>query len=375
MLLLPLLFLVVCFLAWTNGANDNFKGVASLYGSRTCSYRTALAWATATTAAGSLTAMVLAQELLKRFSGKGLVPDALTAQPVFLAAVALGAGATVMLATRFGFPISTTHALTGALVGAGLVHAPGGVNFGALGTSFVMPLLVSPVLATAVGVLLYSLLSGARRLSGIRKESCVCVGPEPALQTAPGLAAAAAAEALPQLTVTAGAMPECRERYAGHWFGLSVGRLVDALHFLSAGAVSFARGLNDTPKIAALLLVAAALHIRWGIAAIAVSMAIGGLLNSRRVAHTMAHNITALNGGQGFAANLATALLVNTASFHGLPVSTTHVSVGSLLGVGIVTRQAKWKPIAQVALSWVVTLPCALVLAVAMAWAMRAAAN
>jgi PiT family inorganic phosphate transporter len=238
-----------------------------------------------------------------------------------------------------------------------------------------MPLLVSPVLAIAVGALLYSVLSGLRRLSGVRKESCVCVGPEAAWQTAAGPGAAVATEALPELAVAAGTLAECRERYAGRWCGMSVGRLVDALHFLSAGAVSFARGLNDTPKIAALLLVAGALHIRWGIAAIALSMAIGGLLNARRVAHTMAHNITALNGGQGFAANLATALLVNTASFHGLPVSTTHVSVGSLLGVGIVTRQAKWKPIAQVALSWVVTLPCALVLAAVVAWVVRAAGN
>jgi inorganic phosphate transporter, PiT family len=73
----------------------------------------------------------------------------------------------------------------------------------------------------------------------------------------------------------------------------------------------------------------------------------------------MANRITDMNPGQGFAANLATALLVNTASYHGLPVSTTHVSVGSLLGLGIVTGQAKWKPVAGVLLSWVITLPCA----------------
>jgi inorganic phosphate transporter, PiT family len=126
--------------------------------------------------------------------------------------------------------------------------------------------------------------------------------------------------------------------------------------------VSFARGLNDTPKIAALLLVATALNIRWGLIAVTVAMAIGGLLNARNVAETMANKITDMNPGQGFAANLATALLVNTASYHGLPVSTTHVSVGSLLGIGITTRQAKWKPVMGVLMSWVVTLPCAAVL-------------
>src|SRR5829696_2176046 len=103
-MLLALLFVAVCFLAWSNGANDNFKGVASLFGSGTCGYRAAIGWATATTFAGSVAAIFLASALLKKFSGKGLVPDALTASPAFLLAVALGAGLTVILATRFGFP-------------------------------------------------------------------------------------------------------------------------------------------------------------------------------------------------------------------------------------------------------------------------------
>ena len=98
-----LLFLATFFLAYSNGANDNFKGVASLFGSGTTGYRTSIWWATLTTGAGSLAAIFLAEALLKRFSGKGLVPDILTVQPEFLLAVALGAGATVILATVLGF--------------------------------------------------------------------------------------------------------------------------------------------------------------------------------------------------------------------------------------------------------------------------------
>lgn len=70
-----ILLLIVLFLAWSNGANDNFKGVATLYGSGTASYRKALAWATVTTLAGSLLTLVLAAGLVKTFSAKGLVPD------------------------------------------------------------------------------------------------------------------------------------------------------------------------------------------------------------------------------------------------------------------------------------------------------------
>ncbi len=119
------------FLAYSNGANDNFKGVASLFGSRTCGYRTAISWATVATVAGSVTALFFAQALLKKFSGKDLVPDTLVASPQFVLAVALGAGATVILATLLGFPISTTHGLTGALVGAGSAASAGAVNFAA----------------------------------------------------------------------------------------------------------------------------------------------------------------------------------------------------------------------------------------------------
>ena len=358
-MLTALIFIAVCFLAYANGANDNFKGVASLFGSRTCGYHTAISWATITTFAGSVTALFLAQALLKKFSGKGLVPDALVASPHFVLAVALGAGATVILATLLGFPISTTHGLTGALVGAGLAASAGSVNFAVLGKTFVMPLLVSPMLAVATGAIVYLAFRFARLRLGVTKEMCVCAGVEQAVLPLPQPNGVMAAQTLPALSLAVDNPSACAQRYTGAVLGINAGRVLDSLHFASAGAVSFARGLNDTPKIAALLLIASALDIRWGLLAAAVAIGIGGLLNARRVAETMSHKITGMNPGQGFAANLSTALLVTTASVHGLPVSTTHVSVGSLLGMGIVTGQAKWKPVLGVLASWVITLPCA----------------
>lgn len=71
-MLTSLLFISVCFLAYANGANDNFKGVASLFGSSTLHYRLALTWATVTTLAGSIAALFLAQSLLVKFSGNAL---------------------------------------------------------------------------------------------------------------------------------------------------------------------------------------------------------------------------------------------------------------------------------------------------------------
>src|SRR3979409_1712571 len=87
-MILIALFIATCFLAYSNGANDNFKGVASLFGCRAASYRTALTWATVTTFAGSITSIFFAQALLKKFSGKGLVPDAVVGSGLFVLAVA-----------------------------------------------------------------------------------------------------------------------------------------------------------------------------------------------------------------------------------------------------------------------------------------------
>jgi PiT family inorganic phosphate transporter len=363
MIAFALLF-ATCFLAYSNGANDNFKGVASLYGCRAASYRTAITWATATTFAGSLASIFLAQALLKKFSGKGLVPDTLVGSEQFLLAVALGAATTVILATLLGFPISTTHGITGAIVGCGLVAVGAGVNFAALGKGFVLPLLLSPILAIVLGGLLYFIFRSLRIACGINKEWCICAGSEERVVALPQPASVLSMRSpLPAITLSIDEQENCRERYAGSMLGLSSQQIMDGAHFLSAGVVSFARGLNDTPKIVALLLLLKWMDIRWGFLAVALTMAAGGLLNARKVAETMSHKITAMNHGQGFSANLTTGILVILASFFGLPVSTTHVSVGALFGMGLTTGQANPRVMLNILLSWVITLPCAALIA------------
>ncbi|MEO6787331.1 MAG: inorganic phosphate transporter [Chthoniobacteraceae bacterium] len=363
-----LLLIAVAFLAYSNGANDNFKGVASLFGSGTTTYRTAISWATFATCAGSVCSIFLAQSLLRKFSGKGLVPDALVGSEHFLLAVALGAGLTVILATRFGFPISTTHGLTGAMVGGGLVAVGGKVAFGVLGKTFLMPLLLSPVLAILLGALLYLALRFARLRLGITKESCVCIGTEQRVTPIPQPASVLAVQHASVVSVAVDSEARCSERYAGAFLGINCQRTMDAAHFASSGIVSFARGLNDTPKMAALFLVVQSFDIRWGLIIVAVAIAVGGLLNARRVAETMSHRITPMNHGQGFSANLATGILVISASAFGLPVSTTHVSCGALFGIGLTTRQADPRVISGILLSWLLTLPCAAVLSGAAYW-------
>jgi inorganic phosphate transporter, PiT family len=360
-ILLVLIVLAVLFLAYSNGANDNFKGVATLFGSGTTTYRRALAWATVTTFAGSLLALLLAASLVSTFKGKGLVPDAVTTQPQFLLAVSLGAALTVILATLTGLPVSTTHALTGGLVGAGLLAAAGQVRLAALGTSFVLPLLFSPLVSLLLTVAIYPLFRLARRRSGVTSRTCLCVGSTyEEVTVGPGGTLALLRTGV---VVETGQVSQCRERYQGRMLGVEAGPVLDTLHFLSAGAVGFARGLNDTPKIVALLLAGGALDANLGLVLVAVVMAVGGVLNARRVAETMSKKITRMNPGQGFTANLVTALLVAGASRFGLPVSTTHVSVGSLFGIGVVNGTARWRMVGTILLAWVTTLPLGALLA------------
>jgi len=371
--LIGLLLLTTLFVAYANGANDNFKGVATLYGSNTTSFRTALWIGTAATLAGCVSSVFLAEALVKAFSGKGLVPDAVAASPDFLLAVAAGAAATVMLATVLGIPISTTHALIGALVGAGVVASGPALDLEVLGAAFFLPLLLSPMIAVLLTMPFYKLAHEMTVRLGIGKETCLCVGPSsfvPVSRLAfdAGTASYMQPAAATGVSVTVGTTRECVQKYNGRVLGLTAQGLVDGVHYLSAAAVSFARGLNDTPKIVGLLLVVQALDIKVSMLAIALAMALGGLLNARKVAETMSRKIARMNDGQALTANLVTAALLIGASRYGLPVSTTHVSVGSISGIGIINASADRTVIGGILLSWLLTLPVAAVTAAAVFW-------
>ncbi len=365
MFLIILIILATLFVAYANGANDNFKGVATLFGSGTTDYKKAILWATGTTFAGSIAAFFLATKLVKTFSGKGLVPDTFLSNHAFLLAIVLGAGLTVFIASKTGIPISTTHSLTGALVGTGLMAVGEKLGFTALGKGFLVPLLSSPFISLTLTALIYPLFHWGSKWMGITKSTCLCVGEKiiPIGNVAFNENGALSSASLSSLDVVLDEKEICQakaiELYNGRILGIDVQRILDFFHFLSAGAVSFARGLNDTPKIVAISIAAGALGLRWNVFWVALAMAIGGLVSARKVAETMSHRITKMNHGQGFTANLITAVLVIFASRLGLPVSTTHVSCGSLFGIGLVNGKAQWKMIGGIVSAWVLTLPIA----------------
>ncbi len=352
----------VLLLAYVNGANDNTKGVATLVGSSTLSYRQGLALATAATGLGSITSVFLAGTLIRTFSGKGLVAAELLT-PAFLAAVAIGAALTVLLATRLGMPVSTTHAIVGGLVGAGWVQAGSALDLAALGRSFALPLALGPLLAVALA---YALLTVGRSLGrriGVRSESCICIGSTwvPITPAVSGqlFGRARAAAAVPVIGLAAGDGDECRRRYLGRVAGLDAQSALDFTHVLSASLVSFARGLNDTPKIVGLAVATSSIPLAVMATAVGGVMALGGILQARRVTETLAHKITPISAGHGTSGNLATSLLVVGASRLGLPVSTTHVSTGAIFGIGGASGTIRWSMAGEVVAAWLATLPAA----------------
>jgi PiT family inorganic phosphate transporter len=151
------------------------------------------------------------------------------------------------------------------------------------------------------------------------------------------------------------------------------------VHWLSSGVTSFARGLNDVPKIAAFLIMTLTLspglalgagNAVWPIVAVAVVMGMGGWWGGMRVLHVLAHRVAPLDSTRGLAANLGTSLLVLSATPLGLPVSTTHVSTGALMGVrwSERTKPEQHDALKLVLYGWLVTFPIAGGIAASCAW-------
>jgi PiT family inorganic phosphate transporter len=356
--------LIAAFLAYTNGANDVSKGIATLAGSGVSSYRRAILWGTLWTMFGSVAAFEFSRSLVTTF-GKGLLAPG--AVPTFSAAVAtlLGAGLWVGWATRFGLPVSTTHAIVGSIAGVTIMaYGFGGMNWSVLLTKVALPLVLSPIASLLVSVVVLRLWS---RVSPSDAD-CLCaeiVSPRPAL------ASAAADVEIAPLALPTAELVTCKKNGIGADHSVAFSLTLDQLHWVTSAGTSFARGLNDAPKMVAVALAAAALSglpIRESWSAyllIALGIFAGSLIAGRRVTTVLAEKITRMDHRESFIANLVTSLLVGPGAFLGLPMSTTHVASGAIIGIGVQTGGGiDWQRVREMTLAWVVTLPAAALLGI-----------
>ncbi len=348
-----LLVLLTLSLAFANGANDVSKGIATLVGSGGAEFKRAVWWGTIWTVLGGLCAALASQGLVAAFSGKALLVLPQEGHQ-FLIAVAGGASLWVLFASKSSLPVSTTHAITGALCGAGLMAAgPDGVQWAAVVKKFAIPLFLSPLLSMGLIFFLSPLIRAA--FGGFQKY-CVCVEEGKGVCLRPAGAAAVAIADAPKLVLGEAAACAAEPTLLAQVNGM------DALHWLAAGLTSFARGLNDTPKILAMGAAASAalgLGQPFLYVLVALAMGAGSAIWGFRVTETLATKVTKMTHAEGFSANLVTSVLVTFASRLALPVSTTHVSSGAIIGIGLKKGGGgvHWGTVRDMLLAWLITLP------------------
>ncbi|MBI2411712.1 MAG: inorganic phosphate transporter [Deltaproteobacteria bacterium] len=352
-----ILLLLVVYMAFYNGANDVSKGVATLCGSGLCGYRTALLWGAIWTVAGGITACFLASGLFKVFSN-GIVSSDINLTVSFSVAVAIGVSTWVLLATKAGMPVSTTHSIVGSICGPVLFSmGPSKILWGSLGYKVLIPLLLSPVVAILVSAIIYK--AGYGLLSRL-SSYCLCIETRENVCCDGDGGVQAVACGSKSTLAKAGTAEDCAEGM-GSFLRMD---LNDMLHWISSALISFARALNDTPKIVAVLFASTA-FAGGGLKSVfllaALFMGLGSYLKGVRVTETLSNKITAMDRHDGVMANTATALLVLFATKFGMPVSTTHVSGGSIIGIGLKREDGtvNKKIVSEMLLAWLVTLPAA----------------
>jgi PiT family inorganic phosphate transporter len=390
------------FMAWGVGANDVANAMGTSVGSRAITLKQAIIiailfeFAGAYLAGGAVTATIR----------KGIIePGILAGSPELLVygmlASLLAAGVWLLVATHFGWPVSTTHSIVGAIVGFAAVGiSVEAVHWGKVGT-IVASWVVSPVTAGVIGFVLFRSVqklifdtndpfSNAKRYVPFYM---FLVGFIVAMVTFTkglkhiGLHLSWGQSALISAVVALGVMalgvfmlrrikedPKADKEY--HF--TSVEKVFGILMLFTACAMAFAHGSNDVanavgPLAAVVGVVAADGGVAQKSAMPAWILLLGGggivaglIMYGHKVIATVGTNITELTPSRGFAATLAAASTVVVASGTGLPISTTHTLVGAVLGVGIARGMAalNLRVVGTIFVSWVVTLPAGALLSI-----------
>ncbi|HEX8841707.1 MAG TPA: anion permease [Sphingomicrobium sp.] len=329
-LALPLLIaLIVVALGFDflNGLHDAANSIATVVGTRLISPVLAVGFAAFFNFAAYFLALRW-PELHKVADtiGKGLIDKDLVTPAVVFGAL-VGAMFWNVVTWMKGIPSSSSHALIGGIVGAGLAHAGlGAIQWNGLNKS-----LIAIVLSPTLGLILTMFIMLVTSWLGVR-------------------ASASGAE-----------------------------RTFRSLHLVSAGAYSLGHGLNDAQKtmgvITVLLYSTGYLHGKfavpnWVALSCYIAMGIGTLTGGWRIIETMGTRITKLSQHQGFSASAGGSIMLFAASYLGIPVSTTHTITGCVIGAGAARRASavRWGIAGNVAIAWLITIPASAVVAAIFYW-------
>ena len=397
------------FMAWGIGANDVANAMGTSVGSGALTLKHAIIIAAVFEFAGA----VLAGGQVTSTVRKGIVDASVFAgTPELLVygmlASLLAAGTWLLVASRFGWPVSTTHSIVGAIVGFAAV----GIDYEAVRWAVIVSIAASWVVSPLVaGTIAYALfvsvrklifesdnpLQAARRyipfyvflvgfvialvtmLKGLKHIGIdLTTGHAYALATLVGVLVMVIG-----IVAIKGIRYDTAENEKFHF--ATVERVFAVLMVFTACAMAFAHGSNDVANaigpVAAVVSVVESGAVNqksavpiWILLVGGAGIVVGLMTYGHRVMETVGQRITELTPSRGFAATLAAAVTVVVASGTGLPISTTHTLVGGVLGVGIARGVAAIDlPVVKtVFISWIVTLPAGAGLSVLFFFILRA---
>src|SRR5437016_6230910 len=314
---------------YSNGFHDAANAIATVVSTKVLTPRQAIAMAAFFNLTGALLGGAVASTI-----GKGLVDTNVVTMPTVLSAV-VAAFAWNITTWWFGLPSSSSHALIGGLCGAALATARGDwsvIKWNAgMWPKVVVPMITSPIAGFIFGGLLMFLLF---------------------------------------LTL---------HRFTPHFVNTVFGKL----QIFSAAWMAHSHGTNDAQKTMGIITLALFTgtkagrfdHLpawldflktpvfvlpKWVIVLCAVTMAVGTAAGGWRIIRTLGHRMVKLQPVHGFAAETTAALIIQGASYHGIPLSTTHVISTSIMGVGAVKRFSgmKWIVVERIIWAWIFTIPC-----------------
>jgi PiT family inorganic phosphate transporter len=312
---LMLVGVVVLALAFdfTNGFHDTANAVATSVATRALDARSAIVMATAFNFLGAFAGTAVAKTI-----GSGLVDDA-TSTTAVVAAALIGAIVWNLVTWYFGLPSSSSHALIGGLLGSTFVAAgTGAFKLDGIVYKVLVPMFASPLIgffgALALVIALFWIFAKAPRR--------------------------------PMTTI------------------------FRRLQILSAGFMAFSHGSNDAQKtmgIVTLALITGGILPSgadvpvWVIVAAASAISLGTAVGGWRIIHTMGSRVAKLEPVHGFAAQSTAGTVILVAAHFGMPVSTTHVISGAIMGVGSArgVRGVRWGVARSILLAWFITIPAA----------------
>ena len=389
------------FMAWGVGANDVANAMGTSVGSRALTIKQAVIVAAIFEFSGAyLAGGEVTKTIRKGMLDAGLLTNSPELVVYGMLAALLAAGIWLLIASRAGWPVSTTHSIVGAIVGFAAVGiGMDAVKWGKIG-SIVMSWVISPALA---GVISYWLFISVQRLildsrdpiASARRYVPVyifLVGFIIALVTLfkglkhIGLHLSTAqnytiAVIVGLVVMAFGIVAIRRLRFDPEadrdYHFTNVEKVFGVLMMVTACAMAFAHGSNDVANavgpLAAVVGIAESGQVAqstlmpgWILLLGGLGIVIGLVSYGHKVIATVGTSITELTPSRGFAATLAAATTVVLASGTGLPISTTHTLVGGVLGVGLARgmEALNMDVVRTIFLSWIVTLPAGAFLAI-----------